>query len=82
MAWKAYLDSIQDNPVPNDTVSINVKFEDATIGKSFIKGYTLHAANVQSLQSAKDMVLEELAKLNQFVNVVDVLKPLIGKEIK
>ncbi len=82
MAWKAFLQSVQENPTPNDTVNAEIKFEDLVQGKSFTKTYNLHATNFQDLQTVKDMVLGELQKLNQFDSVIGILKPLVGKEIK
>lgn len=80
--WKSYLENIQENSTPSDTININVKFVNSELDKEFIKGYNLHASNFKDLKSVKDLVIGELAKLNEFDSVVDLLKPFIGKEIK
>lgn len=81
MAWKAYLQSVAENSTPNDTVNVDVRFENG-LGKSFVKMYNLHASNIADLQAVKDVILGELQTLNQFDSVVSILTPLIGKEIK
>jgi len=81
MAWKAILDSINENQGPADEVGINVRFEE-TGGKTFVRWYKVTSGSASSLADLKGIVLGELQKLNGFDNVVDTLKTLIGKEIK
>lgn len=79
--WKAYLNAISENAVPNDTVNVDIKFVHEG-GKEFVKTYNIHAGSVKDLQSFKDIASAELDKLNGFDSVVELIKPLIGKEIK
>ena len=80
--WKAYLENINENQGPDDVVGVNVKFEDVDAGKSITKGYQLHAGNFKTVQDVKDLVTQELEKLNKFDAVVDLIKSFVGKEIK
>jgi hypothetical protein len=80
--WKAYLESINQPTNPDDTVVVNIKFEDAANGKTMTKQYQLVASNYQNVQAVKDLVTGELAKLNKFDTVVALVQSYVGKEIK
>jgi hypothetical protein len=80
--WKSYLESINQPTNPDDTVVVNIKFEDAANGKTMTKQYQLVASNYQNVQAVKDLVTGELAKLNKFDTVVALVQSYVGKEIK
>ena len=80
--WKSYLESINQANNPDDTVTVNIRFEDATNGRTMTKQYQLVASNFQNVQAVKDLVLGELDKLNKFDTVVNLIQSFVGKEIK
>jgi hypothetical protein len=80
--WKSYLESINQATNPDDTVTVNIRFEDATNGRAMTKQYQLVASNFQNVQAVKDLVLGELDKLNKFDTVVSLIQSFVGKEIK
>lgn len=79
MAWKAKLKSIQDNSTPNDSVYITLEFSNGI--KNFGKDYKIVPGNWIGEQSLKDLVNQELSKLESFDIVIDTIKSHIGKEI-
>lgn len=82
MSWKAYLKAVEDNPIPNDTVNLEIEFTETVSGKTFQKGYKFQADSLQDLKEMRDFVLSEVAKLNQFDTVRATLASFINKEIK
>jgi hypothetical protein len=82
MAWKAILKTVQENPVPNDTVTIQIEFMESGTNKTFTKEFNIAACNFQDPQNIKDLVNSELDKLSKFDVVISSLKSFMGKEVK
>lgn len=82
MSWKPYLESVDENQGPADQIGVTVRFEDTITGKSFTRGYKLTSGSASALQDVKDLVIEEVRKLNGFDDVRVRLQNFIGKEIK
>jgi hypothetical protein len=77
MAWKAIIESVLDNPVPNDTITVNVRFTDGA--KEYRQTFSYRSGCTQ------DDIVAELRKhvggLDEFEPVKTSLKALIGQEI-
>jgi hypothetical protein len=78
--WKAYLDNIQENTTPSDTVIVNIRFEHED-GRLITKGYSLQASTFKDVSVFKDFAAAQIQELSTFDEVVENIKQYIGKEI-
>lgn len=82
MAWKAYLESANDPPVPNDTLDAVVRYQDDSVPPRVItRAYNLTAGQFPTLADFRDFIAAERQKLNRFDSVKNTIKSLIGAEI-
>ena len=79
MAWKATIKSVNENPVPNDSVEITIEFSDGT--KTFEKVFNLSAGNLKNEQDLATLVATEISKLDDFTAAITAIKTSVGKEI-
>lgn len=80
--WKAILENVMEAPVANDTVDITIRFENSATGKTFSKGYNIHADSLKDAAAVRSLAQAELDKLAKFDTAVTALKSFVGKEIK
>jgi hypothetical protein len=81
MAWKAFLESINENQMPDNSVVINVKYVESVSGKTMTNNYTLQFYNFKDKTAVDALISAELQKLNDFDSLKSVLTPLVGKEL-
>ena len=81
MAWKAFLESVTDNPTPTDSLFVGVRFDDAVSlpPRTIRKSYKVTAG--QTLNQMKVPVLEDKQRLIDQDALNATLTGLIGVEI-
>jgi hypothetical protein len=80
MAWRAYVDSIRDNPVPDDTVWVAIRFVDEERGgKQMTKEYKFTSGT--TTQEVRDLIVADRQKLEDFEAVKAQLVQFVGIEV-
>lgn len=79
MAWKAKIQQVQNNPVFNDTVTVNVEFsDDQDATRKFNKEYKLVSQHFSDIGDFDALIENELQCLLKFDNTVEIIKQRVG----
>lgn len=80
MAWKAYIANVEENQGPADVLGVNVEFRDETTGRSVTRWYKV-ASFGATADDLKEVVRQELQKLESFDEAAGRLRLMVGQEI-
>ena len=79
MTWTATLVSVQDNPVPNDTVFAQIEFEKD--GEVFKKELKLSASNIKTKKALKAALKQHTDDLDAFELLKQELSDKVGEDL-
>lgn len=80
--WKAVIKTVAPPSIANDTINIDVEFDNGETDKSFTKSYNLHASNFKSIDDVNTFIQTELDNLSRFDGIIALLKEQIGVEVQ
>lgn len=80
MAWKAYIENVEANQGPTDSLGVNVKFVDAETNRSLVRWYKL-ASYGATLEDLRAVVRDAIEKLEAFDVSARQLELMAGQEI-
>jgi hypothetical protein len=81
MAWKAYLESLNEEPVPTNILIAIIRYEETGTGRTVQKSYTLTVGMNADITSVRRLVTAELLALEDVTPVKDSYAVYIGREI-
>lgn len=79
MAWAATITGVLDNPVPNDTRNIIVRYSDGV--REINRTYNIHPENFPTVNVTLAFIKNQVDRLNAFEAEVVSLEALVGTEI-
>jgi hypothetical protein len=79
MAWTATILGVYENPVPNDTRNVDVRYSDGV--REINRTYNIHPENFPSVDVTVSFIKDQVDKLNAFDQTVVNLETLVGTEI-
>jgi hypothetical protein len=79
MAWTATITAVLENPVPNDTRNIIVRYTDGT--RVINRTYNIHADVFPTVDTTVSFIKAQVDNLNAFDQAVVNLEELVGTEI-
>lgn len=79
MAWVATITGVLENPVPNDTRNVIVRYTDGV--RVINRTYNIHPENFPSVDTTLSFIKEQVDRLNAFDQTVVSLETLVGTEI-
>lgn len=79
MAWTATITAVLENPVPNDTRNVTVRYSDGT--RVINRTYNIHANSFPTVDTTVSFIKDQVDKLNAFDQAVVNLEELVGTEI-
>lgn len=79
MAWTATITGVLENPVPNDTRNVIVRYTDGL--RVINRTYNIHPENFPSVDTTLSFIKEQVDRLNAFDQTVVSLETLVGTEI-
>lgn len=79
MAWTATITAVLQNPVPNETRNVLVRYTDGT--REINRTYNIHVDNHPTVNVTTSFIKDQVNRLNQFDSVVSDLEAIIGTEI-
>lgn len=80
MAWKAYIENVEANQGPADSLGVNVKFVDAETNRSVVRWYKL-ASYGATVADLKAIVTDAIEKMEAFDASAKELELMAGQEI-
>ena len=80
MAWNATIVALLENPMPNDTRNLIVRYTDGV--RTINRTYNIHPENFPTVDVTISFIQEQINKLNDFDATVVNLETLVGTEIK
>lgn len=79
MAWTATITAVLENPVPNDTRNVVVRYYDGL--REINRTYNIHANSFPTVDTTVSFIKDQVDKLNAFDQAVVNLEELVGTEI-
>lgn len=79
MAWTATITAVLQNPVPNETRNVLVRYTDGT--REINRTYNIHVDNHPTVDATSSFIKSQVDRLNSFDAVVADLEALVGTEI-
>jgi hypothetical protein len=79
MAWAATITAVLENPVPNDTRNVIVRYSDGV--REINRTYNIHANSFPTVDTTVSFIKDQVDKLNAFDQAVVDLEELVGTEI-
>lgn len=79
MAWTATITAVLQNPVPNETRNVLVRYTDGT--QEINRTYNIHVDNYPTVGVTSSFIKAQVDRLNSFDAVVADLEALVGTEI-
>lgn len=79
MAYRAYIESVADNPVSAENIMVRVRFEDAPTNRVIYKEYKYVAGTAR--QQFEAVILADRDALRALDNAKTVLQGAIGQEV-
>lgn len=79
MAWRAWIESVRDNPVPSENIFVGVKFEDTVIPRVMVKEYKFVVGTTRAQFEA--LVLSDRNAMRTLDTVKATLLAAIGTEV-
>src|SRR5262245_7779580 len=81
MGWKATIDSIDENPVPNATRWLAVTFAGDDPSKTFSRTFKLSAGNITTADEVLAFLAGKTSELDALDSITDDLTSVVGEEI-
>lgn len=79
MAWTATITAVLENPVPNDTRNVIVRYSDGL--RVINRTYNIHANAFPTVDTTVSFIKAQVDNLNAFDQTVVNLEELVGTEI-
>lgn len=79
MAWTATIVALLDNPMPNDTRNLLVRYSDGI--RVIDRTYNIHSENFPTVDVTISFIQDQVKNLNDFDTAVVNLEALVGTEI-
>lgn len=79
MAWTATITAVLENPVPNDTRNVVVRYTDGV--REINRTYNIHANSFPTVDTTVSFIKDQVDRLNAFDQAVVNLEELVGTEI-
>jgi hypothetical protein len=79
MAWTATITAVLQNPVPNETRNVLVRYTDGT--REINRTYNIHVDSHPTVDVTSSFIKNQVDRLNSFDAVVADLEALVGTEI-
>ena len=80
MAWKAYVENVESNQGPADSLGVNVRYEDAETGRKIVRWYKVSSYGA-TLDDLKLIVRADIEKMEAFDVAASELKLMAGQEL-
>lgn len=79
MPWTATIMGVLENPVPNDTRNVVVRYTDGV--REINRTYNIHANSFPTVDTTVSFIKDQVDRLNAFDQAVVNLEELVGTEI-